>query len=86
MLITWWPFVVAMIAVVGAAFQIRRFCREDARFRMERERLRLTKAQRGVSRERVEALRRWVAENGLPLRVDDFGNLHAVRERNEAIF
>lgn len=85
MLVPWWPFVVALIATIGAAVQIRRFRMEDARFRMERRRLRLMEAQRGVSKERVEALRRWVEDNGLPLYVDDFGRLHARRD-DGAIF
>lgn len=81
MIVAWWPFVIALIAVIGAAFQIRGLRREDVRFRMERERYRLMKARMGlhpVMEERVRALRQWVEDNDLPLVVDDFGRLHAI--------
>lgn len=80
MIVAWWPFVIALIAIVGAAFQIRGLRQGDARFRMEKERHRLMKARAGlhpVVEERVRALRQWVEDNDLPLVVDDFGRLHA---------
>lgn len=90
MLIAWWPFVIALIAIIGASFRIRGFRQEDARFRMERERHRLMKIRAGLhpaTEERVKALRQWVESNGLQdrLAVDDFGHLYA-RSTSEDIF
>lgn len=91
MIVAWWPFVIALIAIVGASFQIRSLRQGDARFRMEKERLRLMKARAGlhpVVEERVRALRQWVEDNGLQDRlvVDDFGHLHARPTYAEDIF
>lgn len=77
MIVAWWPFVIALMAIIGAAFRIRDLRQRDAQLRMTGERLRLMKAQLLAPKERVNALRRWVEENDLPLVVDDFGRLHA---------